>query len=340
MQPLWLKQMPAKNPFDLWQETMSSSSRFRDTFRGMHLSVLPQASQQKLDNGLLYIWFEIGDFVLCEFKGRPSDMVNIELPAIEGDMLWLCLQFHGKLTFSGGRAGQPETCYAMSFDKDGTSITVAVDKIWVLFLGISGVARQQLLAEYPVLRQHDEKRIFPICSITYMDRRTLEMFAKQSFGPFTTLYHIGQLLAKLYSSYIRKLATHGEQAKGEPAMLLYHRAIAYVREHYLDADLNRMTISEALHCSTRNLSRAFEGRASTLNSTILLTRLYKGRELLRSQPDLTVDEIALRLHFPNAKYFATRYKMCFHCTPREEKANIGDWESLMTKKKRPKSWER
>ncbi len=320
--------MPEKNALHLWKEAVSAPSRFREAYRGMYLSVLPQAIRQKPGKELSSIEFSVHDFVLYELKGRPTDMQHVALPVADSELLWLCLQFQGRLAFSDGHVVDSDTVCSFEVRGIDNPITIAPEKIWGLFLGISGISRQQVLGEYPILREEYETchhGATPFRPITYVERRGLELFAKQSFGSFTTLYHIGHLLMSLYASYARQLVVYNEREHSEPMLLLYHRAIAYIREHYLDADMNRMTIAEALHCSTRNLSRAFEGRSATLNTAIVMIRLHKARELLREQPDLAVDDIAAMLHFPNGKHFATRYKQYFHCTPREERKNTGEW---------------
>ncbi len=321
--------MSEKNPFRLWKETVSSKSHFRDSLKGMHLAVLPHARQQKLEENVLFIQFKLQDFVLCELKGRPTQMANIELPVKDRCILWLCLQFHGQFSFSNGRVSHPDSFFSFKSEAGDDPLTVPAEKIWSLFLGISGASQQQILSEYAQLRnQYDtqEKKIAPAISITYHERQTLTLFSKKSFGSFTTLHHIGQLMGKLYASYTQQLVKHKDHEKEETAMLLYHKAITYIQKNYLDSDLNRITISDALCCSTRNLSRAFEGRSMTLNSTITLIRLHKARELLRRQPDLAIDHVAAQLHFTNAKHFATQYKKYFHHSPREERKIILDWK--------------
>lgn len=100
---------------------------------------------------------------------------------------------------------------------------------------------------------------------------------------------------------------------------LYDRAIAYVQQHFMDEQVNRITIAAALNCSTRQLSRAFEGRRIPLNATIQLMRLYKGRELLHRKRNLPVEQVATMVHFRNAKHFSTQFKKHFGRTPSEER---------------------
>src|SRR5690606_13617375 len=316
--------MPEKNLIHVWKETLSSKPVTRETLNGMHLTALHQATQQKLDEYLLYIRFEIHDFILCELKGRPKELTGFELPQKEEEILWLFIQLHGRLSFPTGDVSQSETIF--SFTSDGSNLlTVAAEKQWVLLLGIAGASRQQLLSEQPVLRKQYEQRnnhFTPAIPISYANRQVLEQFSKIAFGPFTTVHHIGLLLGKLYASYVQQLDKQGVQGKEEGLIQLYHQAINYITDNYMDAELNRLTISAALNCSTRSLSRAFEGRSINLNSSIMMMRLHKSRELLRDRPELTIEHIAGMLHFPNAKHFATQYKKCFHRTPREERKTL------------------
>lgn len=104
--------------------------------------------------------------------------------------------------------------------------------------------------------------------------------------------------------------------------ILDRRACAYVLDHYMEPDLDRNRIATALGCSTRNLSRAFEGSGIKLHAYIRLLRLQKGRELLRKRSHLTIEQIARKLHFSSARHFATRYKELFNLSPSEERKTI------------------
>ncbi len=103
---------------------------------------------------------------------------------------------------------------------------------------------------------------------------------------------------------------------------LYDRAISHIRQHFMDERIDRITIAVALGCSTRQLSRAFEGRSLTFNAALRLMRLYKGRELLRRKRHLPIARIATMVHFHNAKHFATQFKKHFGCTPSEERKGM------------------
>lgn len=107
---------------------------------------------------------------------------------------------------------------------------------------------------------------------------------------------------------------------GKKLDILDRRAYAYIVEHYMEPDLDRNRIATALGCSTRNLSRAFKNM--TIPATIRMFRLQKSRELLHKRPDLTIKQIAEKLHFCNAKHFATCYRNFFKYSPSEERKMI------------------
>ncbi|HLT88799.1 MAG TPA: AraC family transcriptional regulator [Sphingobacterium sp.] len=314
--------MPNKNLLHVWKETLSARPDTRETFKGMHLAVLHQAVQQKLSENLLHIQYEIHDFILCELKGRPTELTAFKLPQKEEEILWLCLQFHGTLSFPTGKVSQSDTFFSFTANSEENLLTVTVEKQWVLLLGITGASRQQLLAEQPMLRkQYDQQEsniTIPVI-ISYNERKVLERFSKKTFGPFTTVHHIGLALGELYAAYVQQLDKEGGQGKEEGMVQLYHRAISYITAHYLDEQLNLEKVAAACHCSVRNITRAFHGRPASITRSILLIRLYKGRELLHERPELTVEQIAGILHFSDAKHFANHYKKHFQRTPREER---------------------
>ena len=328
--------MPDLNLRHLWKETLSSKPASRETFKGMHLSVLHQATQQKLDEHLLHILFETGDFILCELKGRPKQLTGFELPAKSGSIRWLCLQFHGTLSFSDGYRSKPDTIFSfVPNNKDDHLLTVPAEKQWILLLGVTGESQQLLLSECPLLRtlpEQQEKGVPVAVPISYTERKLLQEFSRIAFGPLTTLHQIALLLARLFGSYAERadkkmLAT----AKEDTSIVLYHQAIGYITAHYMDEYLSTDKIADACHCSPRTLTRAFEGRPHSVKSSILLIRLQKSRELLLRKPDLSIEQIAGMLHFYDAKHFRAQYKKCFHRTPREERKALSVKTGILKK---------
>lgn len=292
----------------------------------MHLGVLQKAHRNKPSEQRFVIQYQAQDFIFYESKGRLQDVASLALPCPDTGSLWLCLQFHGRSIFPGGRGTEPDSLFSFKARDGEIPLTLSADKHWALFLGLSAASKEQLLAEFPSLRDHFDELghdVLPAVPISYLERQALENFSNMSLGPFSTVYHVGHLFLKLYSNYLLRLTDRLKRSTEEPNIQIYHRAVAYIRDNYLDKRLSRETIADAIHCSTRSLSRAFEGKSLSLNATILTIRLYKGRELLIQRPDLSVEQIALSLHFGDAKYFAVQYKKTFHRTPREERKIVG-----------------
>src|SRR5690606_35018719 len=104
--------MLEKNAVHVWKETLSPRPATRETFKGMHLAVLHQATRQKLGEHLLHIQFETHDFTLCELKGRPNELTAFPLPQKDEKILWLGLPFQGTLSFSTGKVSQPDTIFS------------------------------------------------------------------------------------------------------------------------------------------------------------------------------------------------------------------------------------
>lgn len=98
--------------------------------------------------------------------------------------------------------------------------------------------------------------------------------------------------------------------------LLYEEAKMYARVHYGEKDLSCLRIAKALGRSTRQLSRAFEGRPETLHAWIIKIRLLAGHNLLMNEPELSIREVARRLHFYDDKHFRRAYKKQFGYLPR------------------------
>lgn len=100
---------------------------------------------------------------------------------------------------------------------------------------------------------------------------------------------------------------------------LYHKATAYIQQHYMERKLTRQQIADALFVSVRTLYRAFEGKQLTISRAIQLARLHKARELLRNKPEESIEHVASELHFPDAQHFIECYTELFKVAPGAER---------------------
>ncbi|MFD2552987.1 AraC family transcriptional regulator [Sphingobacterium tabacisoli] len=312
----------------LWKEAVVSRRSPRDIAKTMHLSIFSKGMLSSPAEGIYMIQSRMDDILIMEVKGRSGALYAVDLPQTGNEVLWLCIQLQGKTVFPNGANHHADRLMSFMAHSEGYTPTLAAERQWVLFFGLTGHSRLQLLAELPALRQaYDEQpnNTLQSISISYLERQIIEGLCKKALGPFNALYQSGVAIGKLFNNYTIQLMQPRVPSKEEAQIQIYHRALAYVRKHYLVNDLTSEKIADVLGCSVRNLTRAFEGRSLGVKATIIAVRLYKARELLKSQSDLSIADIAEMLHFPDAKHFAVQYKKCFCRTPREERKTGTVW---------------
>lgn len=328
--------MSQKELSQLWNQSLLARPDPRDVRKSMHLSAFSQGIASSPVDGIHQIQYRMEDITLLEVKGRPPNLHLIDLPTDGHEILWLCIQLHGKTVFPNGSSIYSDGILSLMTQTADYPLTLASDRQWVLFLGLSGNSKLQLLAELPTLRkafQHQKNNILPSVPISSVERQVIEGLCKKAWGPFNALYQTGVAAGKLFNNYVQQLMKPKVQSREEYQVQIYHRALAYIQEHYLAEDLTREKIADVLGCSIRNLARAFEGRSLGMKATILAVRMYKGRELLQTRSDLSIERIAEMLCFWNAKHFSAQYKKFFCHSPRDErKAIILQQTGMMTKK--------
>lgn len=314
--------MSQKELSQLWSKSLLARPDPRDVRKTMHLSAYPQGTASSPVEGIHLIQYQMADVMIFEVKGRPPNLHMIDLPTSNNEMLWLCIQLLGKTVFPNGHNIYAENMLSFMKPNVDYQLTLGADRQWILFFGLSGNSKLQLLAELPELRQAFQdlpNNMLQSVTISSVERQVIQGLCKKALGPFNALYQTGVAIGKLFAGYTQQLVKPKALSREEFQVQIYHRALAYIQEHYLAEDLTSEKIADILGCSVRNLTRAFEGRSLGVKATVMTVRLYKARELLQTQPDLSVERIAGMLHFWDAKHFAMHYKKIFHCSPRAER---------------------
>lgn len=112
----------------------------------------------------------------------------------------------------------------------------------------------------------------------------------------------------------------GLVAPGQHAMpesLRRAEALAYMRTHMADPDLDAEGIAAGLHVSRRTLFRLFEGTGESAMTRLRSLRLERARLMLRTQPGKQISTIALETGFSSAVQFYRAFRTATGMTPSE-----------------------
>ena len=107
----------------------------------------------------------------------------------------------------------------------------------------------------------------------------------------------------------------GQETKKPATTNLKDRIIAYVQEHYSDPALSNATIAEHLSNNPNYISSVFKAQhGSGINDYINATRIEQAKQLLR-ETQQTIDSIAARVGYGNARTFIRVFKKREAMTP-------------------------
>lgn len=108
---------------------------------------------------------------------------------------------------------------------------------------------------------------------------------------------------------ISKISNHSTAAMME-------EAVDYIRNNYDDSNLNVNLLADKLNISAAYFGKLFtEFTGSRTLDYILKVRMEKARDLLLSEPDKDIAQIADAVGYNNSTYFTTAYKKFYGVTP-------------------------
>lgn len=258
---------------------------------------------------------EIGDVRIIEIKGTSPVPEVIELP--EEEQFCLTYQFLGNsvITTAGSRrlkssqhigCGTPET--------EKFICRIERGRTWMLLIIVRGNALRAARNEFPALAHHPATAL----PIGYRQKSLFDKIQQLKAGPYTLDTKVAYHIALLLEQYQKDGDAHIKAADNAD-IALYHKATAYIQEHYMERKLTRHQMADALCVSVRTLTRAFEGKRIKISRAIQLARLHKAREQLRRKADDSVADLASALHFADEQQFIQSYAEQFGITPEEER---------------------
>ncbi|GHE29735.1 AraC family transcriptional regulator [Sphingobacterium griseoflavum] len=293
-----------------------------------YLGFLPAAYHQGMMADLCCSCCELEHILLLEIYGEvPAGGCSFKL--LPHDFLfWQCYQLMGqsKLSLSENFVLAENRCLPFVSNKRRISMAMDEGKVRIIYVGYKEPILEALFQEYPAtgnLLLHraetpPQDLLLPDVGINFRFREVFRQLSSLQFRAFHTRSELTLCLGRLFQELDTALQRESDSG-GRSMLQVYHRAIQYIREHYKE-DMSKESIADALAISRRTLYRAFERKHIKIADFIQQLKLRKAQELLH-QGEMSVEEVANELQFPNRKYFSREFKKYFFEPPSSIKRN-------------------
>ncbi|PRD47247.1 helix-turn-helix domain-containing protein [Sphingobacterium haloxyli] len=271
-------------------------------------------------NGKQYIASkQLQGLQVIEAKGTFETDWNLDL--LSPACFWLHFQFMGR----SERDSKLHTAlsdneyrgfYSLS---EAHKIKVKTGRTSMVLLGINMNNTAALASEWPRLAKPKtaDQPYFSSIHIGYRIKQIFDKIQQCKDTSYSLHHNMHYHFCQLIDVYHQDLNDKDRSLHKED-IVIYHEAIDYIVEHYMDQDINIDTIAERINVSSRTLYRAFQGKHTTVHKAIQTIRLHKGREMLR-ETDMSVDGIAFQLNFSTAHYFYKQFVQSFGHSPSKER---------------------
>lgn len=288
----------------------------------VYLSFLPENAGGTRSDGIGYCCYELDAMVVVELWAEVSEK------AMRFDLLsdsigfWQVYQLEGStaIYFPHRIEVDQNRCLPFATRRDIVSMQWEEGKCRLLLVGYKRSYLPDLLAEYPSLKQlatfyaneSPLDLLLPDIGIHARFRDILLQIQQLTYRSFHTRFELGVALGLLFQELhlgIQRASEPGARSQ----LGLYHQALSYISKHFAE-EISKESIAAALAVSSRTLNRAFEGRPVKIADYIQRLKLNKARELL-FLGEMTVEEVANELNFPNRKYFSREFKKYFFDCP-------------------------
>ena len=292
----------------------------KPVLKGLYLRFLEQEPHLPVSEKLYAAAWETSVATVIEIKGSSDTLQHIELPQ-DTETFCLIYQFIGNsLTTASGSQQLKSGHHAGYYTGADEKFICQIDrgKTWMLLIYLSGQALERLSSELAFIKQPPTTPL----AIGYRQKHLFDKIQQLKADAFmrdTKLeYHIALLLEQ-YKADLRE----NLKAAASADIALYHKAVDYIVAHCTERKLTRQKIADALFVSVRTLTRAFGERNTTTGKAILLIRLHKAREWLRTDKAATIEQVAAEFHFANTDEFIRQYKELFNKTPEADRKRRG-----------------
>ncbi|MDL9937705.1 helix-turn-helix domain-containing protein [Gordonia sp. ABSL1-1] len=121
----------------------------------------------------------------------------------------------------------------------------------------------------------------------------------------------------LITAALAEVQSDSRHRLADDSLFIQEAARDLIERHHRDPDFAPDTVAAHLHVSRRQIYRNFEKAGESLAALIASRRAETARELLISQPGLSIAEIAQAAGFPGAATFRNRFRAQYGVGPRE-----------------------
>lgn len=135
-----------------------------------------------------------------------------------------------------------------------------------------------------------------------------------------TKFEMVSLVAKLYDQALNEKDSQTEHVDYQSS--IFQQILDYTSKNYMLPDCGAMMLSERFHFSADHINRLFHRyTGETLNVYITKKRMEYAIILLQN-PDLSINEVAIRSGFRNQNYFARVFRKNMQVSPTEYRMKI------------------
>lgn len=293
-----------------------------------YLGFLPSTYHQGITADLCYSCCELEHILLLEIYGEvPAGGFLFKL-LTQDFFFWQCYQLMGqaKLLLRKKIVLAENRCLPFASSRRRISMAMDEGKVRLICVGYKEPILEALFQEYPATGNFLGDRpetppqdvLLPDVGINFRFREVFRQLSSLQFRAFHTRSELTLCLGRLFQELDTALQKESDSG-GRSNLQIYHRAIQYISEHYKE-DMSKESIADALAVSRRTLFRAFESKHIKIADFIQQLKLRKAQELLQ-QGEMSVEEVANELQFPNRKYFSREFKKFFFEPPSSIKRN-------------------
>jgi len=144
------------------------------------------------------------------------------------------------------------------------------------------------------------------------DKRLETKTLKEHITALTGKEEIMLWLESLYN----EVAVQISKVSNHSTAVMMEEAVDYIRNNYEDCNLNVNLIADKLNISAAYFGKQFtEFTGAKTLDYILKVRMEKARDLLLSEPDKDIAQVAETVGYSNSTYFATAFRKYYGVTP-------------------------